>query len=136
MVPVDLGLRDRIYIVTGASAGLGFATAKALAAEGARLVISSRNEESITRAAAELGENVVGISVDNADPESAERLAATAIAKWGALHGALISVGGPRPGTALDTRSTASSSGVFGLREPSPGQVRRVRRSRSCCRRR
>ena len=50
MVPVDLGLRDRIYIVTGASAGLGFASAKALAAEGARLVISSRNEESITRA--------------------------------------------------------------------------------------
>jgi NAD(P)-dependent dehydrogenase (short-subunit alcohol dehydrogenase family) len=51
---VDLGLRDRTYIVTGASAGLGFATAKALAAEGARLVISSRNEESIARAAAEL----------------------------------------------------------------------------------
>ena len=46
---------------------------------------------------------MVGIPVDNADPESAERLAATAIAKWGALHGALISVGGPRPGTALDT---------------------------------
>jgi 3-oxoacyl-[acyl-carrier protein] reductase len=103
---VDLGLRDRTYIVTGASAGLGFATAKALAAEGARLVISSRNEESIARAAAELsglGGNVVGIPVDNADPDSAERLAATAIAKWGALHGALISVGGPRPGTALDT---------------------------------
>ncbi|WP_238163832.1 SDR family oxidoreductase [Kribbella pittospori] len=103
MVVVDLGLRDRTYIVTGASGGLGFATAKALAAEGARLVISSRNEESISRAAAELGGNVVGIPVDNADPESAERLAATAIAKWGALHGALISVGGPRPGTALDT---------------------------------
>ncbi|MGC4941210.1 SDR family oxidoreductase [Kribbella sp. DT2] len=103
MVLVDLGLRDRTYIVTGASGGLGFATARALAAEGARLVISSRNEESIARAAAGLGENVVGIPVDNADPESAERLAATAIAKWGDLHGALISVGGPRPGTALDT---------------------------------
>ncbi|GAB2588243.1 SDR family oxidoreductase [Kribbella endophytica] len=100
---MDLGLRDRTYIVTGASGGLGFATARVLAAEGARLVISSRNEESIARAAAELGENVVGIPVDNADPESAERLAATAIAKWGALHGALISVGGPRAGTALDT---------------------------------
>lgn len=100
---MDLGLRDRTYIVTGASAGLGFATARALAAEGARLVISSRNGESIARAAAELGDQVVGIPVDNADPESAERLAATAIAKWGALHGALISVGGPRPGTALDT---------------------------------
>ncbi|WP_238165794.1 SDR family oxidoreductase [Kribbella caucasensis] len=103
MVAVDLGLRDRTYIVTGASGGLGFATAKVLAAEGARLVISSRNEQSIAQAAAELGSNVVGIPVDNADPESAERLAATAIAKWGELHGALISVGGPRPGTALET---------------------------------
>ncbi|MEV8371742.1 SDR family oxidoreductase [Kribbella sp. NPDC056861] len=100
---MDLGLRDRIYIVTGASGGLGYATAKALAAEGAKLVISSRSEQAISRAAAELGENVVGIPVDNADPESAERLAATAIAKWGALNGALISVGGPRPGTAMDT---------------------------------
>jgi 3-oxoacyl-[acyl-carrier protein] reductase len=124
---VDLGLRDRTYIVTGASAGLGFATAKALAAEGARLVISSRNEESIARAAAELnalpgpGWNVVVIPVDNADPDSAERLAATAIAKWGELHGALISVGGPRAGTALDTdeedwRSAFDSVFLGGLR--------------------
>jgi len=118
---VDLGLRDRIYIVTGASTGLGFATAKALAADGARLVISSRSEENINRAAAELGENVVGIPVDNADPESAERLAATAIAKWGALHGALISVGGPKPGSALDSDEsdwTAAFNSVFlgGLR--------------------
>jgi len=124
---VDLGLRDRTYIVTGASAGLGFATAKALAAEGARLVISSRNEESIARAAAELnalpglGGSVVGIPVDNADPDSAERLAATAIAKWGELHGALISVGGPKAGTALDTdeedwRSAFDSVFLGGLR--------------------
>ncbi|MFF1816451.1 SDR family oxidoreductase [Kribbella sp. NPDC058245] len=118
---MDLGLRDRIYIVTGASTGLGFATAKALAADGARLVISSRSEENIARAAAELGENVVGIPVDNADPESAERLAATAIAKWGALHGALISVGGPKPGTVLDSDEadwTAAFNSVFlgGLR--------------------
>lgn len=118
---MDLGLRDRTYIVTGASGGLGFATAKALADEGARVVISSRNEESITRAAAEIGGQVVGIPVDNADPESAERLAATAIAKWGSLHGALISVGGPRPGTALDTdeedwRSAFDSVFLGGLR--------------------
>jgi 3-oxoacyl-[acyl-carrier protein] reductase len=104
MVAVDLGLRDRTYIVTGASGGLGFATAKVLVEEGARLVISSRKAESIAQAAAALGsDRVVGIPVDNADPESAERLVATAIAKWGSLHGALISVGGPRPGSAMDT---------------------------------
>lgn len=99
---MDLGLRDRVFLVTGASGGLGFATAQALVDEGARLVISSRNEDSIGRAAATLGTSrVVGIAVDNADPDGAERLAATAVAKWGALHGALISVGGPAPGTAM-----------------------------------
>lgn len=119
---MDLGLRDRTYIVTGASGGLGFATAKALAGEGARLVISSRSEESIAQAAAALGtDRVVGIPVDNADPESAERLAATAIAKWGALHGALISVGGPRPGPVMeaeedDWRSAFDSVFLGGLR--------------------
>jgi 3-oxoacyl-[acyl-carrier protein] reductase len=104
MVAVDLGLHDRTYIVTGGSGGLGFATAKALVEEGARLVISSRKAESISRAAAALGsDRVVGIPVDNAAQESAERLVATAIAKWGSLHGALISVGGPRPGSAMGT---------------------------------
>ncbi len=101
---MDLGLRDRVYIVTGASGGLGLATAQALAADGAKLVISSRNEESITRAAESLGTpNVVGIAVDNAAPDGAARLVAAAMAKWGAVDGALISVGGPAAGTLMDS---------------------------------
>jgi 3-oxoacyl-[acyl-carrier protein] reductase len=119
---VDLGLRDRTFVVTGASGGLGFATAQALVDEGARLVISSRDEQSIGRAAATLGTSrVVGIGVDNADPEGAERLVATAVAKWGAVHGALISVGGPAPGTAMtsaedDWRRAFESVFLGGLR--------------------
>jgi 3-oxoacyl-[acyl-carrier protein] reductase len=101
---VDLGLRDRVYIVTGASGGLGFATAQALVEEGARLVISSRDEQAIARAAATLGTSrVVGIPVDNAAPDGASRLVAAAMAKWGALHGALISVGGPPASTVMDS---------------------------------
>ena len=65
---MDLGLRDRTYIVTGASGGLGFATAKALVEEGARVVISSRKAESIARASAALGsDRAVGIPVVPAD---------------------------------------------------------------------
>jgi 3-oxoacyl-[acyl-carrier protein] reductase len=101
---VDLGLRDRVYIVTGASGGLGLATAQALADDGAKLVISSRDEKSITRAAESIGSpNVVGIAVDNAAPDGAERLVAAAMAKWGSLDGALISVGGPAAGPLMDT---------------------------------
>jgi 3-oxoacyl-[acyl-carrier protein] reductase len=93
-----------VYIVTGASGGLGFATAQALVDEGAHLVISSRDEEAISRAAATLGTSrVIGIPVDNAEPDGGTRLVAAAMAKWGAVHGALISVGGPTPGTAMDT---------------------------------
>jgi 3-oxoacyl-[acyl-carrier protein] reductase len=101
---VDLGLRDRVYIVTGASGGLGFATAQALVDEGARLVISSRHEDAIARAAKTLGTSrVVGIQVDNSSPDGASRLVAAAMAKWGALHGALVSVGGPPAGSAMET---------------------------------
>ncbi len=101
---MDLQLRDRVYIVTGASGGLGLATAQALVDEGARLVISSRDEEAIARAASTLGTSrVVGIGVDNGAPEGAARLVAAAMAKWGAVHGALISVGGPPASTVMDS---------------------------------
>lgn len=48
---MDLGLKDRAALVTGASAGLGFAAAKALAADGARVAIASRSKDNIERAA-------------------------------------------------------------------------------------
>jgi 3-oxoacyl-[acyl-carrier protein] reductase len=97
---MDLGLRSRVYLVTGGSRGLGFATAQVLVAEGARVVVSARDEKAVTRAAAELGgpEHAVGLPGDNADPGSAERLVAAAVARYGRLDGGLISVGGPPPG--------------------------------------
>lgn len=101
---MDLGVRDRVFLLTGASRGLGRATAEVLVAEGAYVVISARGEEGVQRAASSLGTaRAVGVAADNADPASAERLVATAMAKWGRLDGALISVGGPPAGTAMDT---------------------------------
>ncbi|MDV9200588.1 SDR family NAD(P)-dependent oxidoreductase, partial [Streptomyces sp. Wh19] len=52
---MDLGLKDRVYIVTGATRGLGNATARALADDGARVIISGRDEKRAEAAAAELG---------------------------------------------------------------------------------
>jgi 3-oxoacyl-[acyl-carrier protein] reductase len=97
---MDLGLRDRVYLITGGSRGLGRATAAALVAEGARVVLSSRSEEAVTKAAADLGGpgHAVGIAADNADDHGAERLVAAAMARYGRLDGALVSVGGPPPG--------------------------------------
>ncbi|MFD3436228.1 SDR family oxidoreductase [Streptomyces sp. NPDC058685] len=99
---MDLGLKDRVYIVTGASRGLGNASARALVADGAKVVITGRDEKTVADAAAELGANAVGVSVDNADSSGAERLIAAARAHFGRFDGVLISVGGPPPGFAAD----------------------------------
>ncbi|BDH10986.1 SDR family oxidoreductase [Streptomyces hygroscopicus] len=99
---MDLGLTDRTYIVTGATRGLGLATARALVADGAHVVITGRTEESAAAAAAPLGERALGVAADNADPDAADRLVAAARERFGRLDGVLISVGGPPPGTAAD----------------------------------
>ncbi|MBV9369211.1 MAG: SDR family NAD(P)-dependent oxidoreductase, partial [Frankiales bacterium] len=96
---MDLRLAGRVYVVTGGTKGLGFATARCLVGDGARVVVSSRSAESVDRAVSELGaDTAVGLAADNAEPGTPERLVALAQSTWGRLDGALISVGGP-PGT-------------------------------------
>ncbi|MBM9505686.1 SDR family oxidoreductase [Actinacidiphila acididurans] len=101
---MDLGLTDRVYIVTGASRGLGFAAARELAAEGARLVISGRTQASVEAAARELGGpgRAVGVVADQADPAAPARLLDAARGAFGRVDGVLISVGGPPAGPATD----------------------------------
>ncbi|GAB3170436.1 SDR family oxidoreductase [Streptomyces incanus] len=100
---MDLGLKDRVYIVTGATRGLGNATARELVADGAKVVVTGREEKSVAEAAADLGPNAVGVAVDNADPEAAARLIATARERFHRFDGVLVSVGGPPPGFVADT---------------------------------
>jgi 3-oxoacyl-[acyl-carrier protein] reductase len=95
---MDLGLADRAYVVTGGTRGLGRATAEVLVAEGARVVISSRSQESVDDTAAALGAAATGVVADNADADTPARLVAAAHDTFGRLDGALISVGGPPPG--------------------------------------
>ena len=74
---MDLEIRDRVFILTGAARGLGRATADALVAEGAKVVLSGRSEESLATAVAELGEDsATSVVADNADPETSGRLIA------------------------------------------------------------
>ncbi|POX38449.1 oxidoreductase [Streptomyces sp. Ru73] len=96
---MDLGLTDRTYIVTGATRGLGHATASALVADGANVVITGRTDEAAAEAAKGLGPRALGIGADNADPAAAQRLVDAAEDRFGGLDGILISVGGPPPGT-------------------------------------
>ncbi|TWD26878.1 3-oxoacyl-[acyl-carrier protein] reductase [Streptomyces sp. T12] len=100
---MDLGLKDRVYVVTGATRGLGHASARALLAEGAKVVVTGRKEDAVAEAASALGPDATGVAVDNADPGAAERLIATARERFGRFDGVLVSVGGPPPGFVADT---------------------------------
>jgi 3-oxoacyl-[acyl-carrier protein] reductase len=104
MVHMDLGLDGHTFIVTGGTRGLGRAGAHALLAEGARVVVSSRDPHHVEQAVAELGaERAAGVVADNADEATPQRLVATARDRFGRLDGALLSVGGPPAGPAAET---------------------------------
>src|SRR3954452_11822908 len=110
---MDLGLDGRVYIVTGGSGGLGRATAEALVADGARVVVSGRHQEAVDAAVAALGpEQATGALADNADPETPARLLEAARTAFGRVDGALVSVGGPTPGGILDVSDDDWSAAV------------------------
>jgi 3-oxoacyl-[acyl-carrier protein] reductase len=72
---LDLGLRDRVCIVTGSTGGIGLATAKLLVDEGARVVVCGRDSERVERARAESGA-ALGVVCDLAEPAAPEELVA------------------------------------------------------------
>lgn len=95
---MDLGLAGRSYIVTGASRGLGYATADALAAEGARTLLVARGSVDLDHAVRRLGPGHSRLEADLSDPGAAHAIAAAA----GTVDGVLVNVGGPPAGTVLD----------------------------------
>ncbi|MEU9290331.1 SDR family oxidoreductase [Streptomyces sp. NPDC048275] len=113
---MDLGLKDRVYVVTGATRGLGNAAARELTADGAKVIITGRDEKTAADAASTLGPNAVGVAADNADPGTPARLIAAAREHFGGFDGILISVGGPPPGFVADNTDeqwTAAFESVF-----------------------
>lgn len=102
---MDLSLANTAHIVTGGTSGLGLATAQALISEGARVLVSSRSQEKVDAAVAELGDGSHGIALDNASPEAPATLFRTAAEAFpdSPVRGLMISVGGPRKGRFFET---------------------------------
>lgn len=97
---MDLGLDGRVALVTGASRGIGFGIARALAAEGVRVAISSSSQERIEAAATELG--VRGHVHDMKDLDAAPRLVERVERDVGPLDVLVANTGGPSGGDPLE----------------------------------
>ncbi len=86
-------LTGTVTAITGASAGIGAATARALAAEGGSLVLGARREERLAELAAELGDKAAVVAMDVRKPEDSEQLVATAVDRFGKLDALVANAG-------------------------------------------
>lgn len=82
---MDLGLKDRVAVVTGASYGLGEAMAQRLAKEGAHVVICARGEEQLARTAQALGPQALAVRADASKAADIQTLFDTTVQQFGKL---------------------------------------------------
>ncbi|NKY25843.1 putative NADP-dependent mannitol dehydrogenase [Nocardia gamkensis] len=102
---MDLGLRDAATVVVGGSRGMGLATARCLAEEGARVAVVGRSLDDVERAAEDLAgrgsPDAVGLAADVREPAEVESVFARLERRWGGELNALINTVGPNvQGTA------------------------------------
>lgn len=99
---MDLGLKNKIALVTGASRGLGYATALSLAKEGCRVVINSRDEAKVKAAAQKInhdtGAQVIGLAGDVSQRDVPARLVEQTVLMFDGLDILITNAGGPPPG--------------------------------------
>ena len=106
---MDLGLNGKVAVITGASRGLGFATAQALAGEGCTVVMAARGLEALNQAADKLrsrwgrGSKVVPVACDVSTPDGVDHLMETAIVECGGIDVLVNNVGLGRGGSLEQT---------------------------------
>ena len=102
---METGLAGKVAIVTGGSGGIGFACARALAGEGARVVLGDLDGDAVAASASDLGAGIAAAAtVDVSRPEDAQRLVDTAIERFGRLD-MLVASAGVHRATRLDELS-------------------------------
>ncbi|WP_327086632.1 SDR family oxidoreductase [Nonomuraea sp. NBC_01738] len=102
---MDLGIAGKVALVTGGSAGIGLASAKALAREGADVCVSARDPEKLADAVVELqefGGVVHAVLADVEDPAAAERVVAETRDVLGPVEILVANAGGPPAGRFVD----------------------------------
>lgn len=109
---MDLGLKDKVAWVLGASSGLGHATAAALAREGARVAISSRDASALNEAADDI--SAVAMPLDVTDASAISTTAARIEGELGPVDILVSNAGGPPPG-GFDDLDDDALHGAFAL---------------------
>jgi 3-oxoacyl-[acyl-carrier protein] reductase len=102
---MDLGLAGKVALVGGGSSGIGLATARELAAEGAAVAICGRDPARLEAARAELAglagpDRVLASALDLRDGDAARDWVEAAAAAWGAVHILISNAGGPPAGAS------------------------------------
>jgi 3-oxoacyl-[acyl-carrier protein] reductase len=98
---MELGLKGKVAMVAGASRGLGYAVAKALADEGARVSIASRDDAAIRTAAQRIGGEVLAVPLDVRSADGIREWAAAVEKKFGGIDLLFTNSGGPPTGATL-----------------------------------
>jgi 3-oxoacyl-[acyl-carrier protein] reductase len=111
---MDTGLHGRTAVVPGSSAGLGLAVARALAAEGADVVMAARRGD-VVRAEAERLPSAVGLEMDLGDPEAPAELVREAEHRFGQVDVLVLNSGGPPPGGATELTDAQVTAAVHQL---------------------
>ena len=107
---MELELKNRIAIVTGASKGMGLATVKSLLAEGVKVMMVSRNGNQLERISSEYtnqGHEIDFLAGDVSDEKLASRVVHETLQKWGSVDILINNAGGPPSGSFLDHKSSA-----------------------------
>jgi len=116
---MDLGLKNKKALVTGASRGLGYATALALSGEGAQVAVNARDAARLQKAAVEIAHQTAGkifaLPGDLALPDFASSLPVLAAEKLGGLDILVANSGGPPPGRFEEFDDDAWQKAINGL---------------------
>jgi 3-oxoacyl-[acyl-carrier protein] reductase len=119
---MDLGLEGKVCVVTGASRGIGLATARKLCAEGARVLFVARSADAVQRAADGCGGE--WLAVDVTAPDAADRVIATCAEQMGGID-VLVNNAGTSFARPLDDLSDADWQGQWDLHVMAPMRLMR-----------
>ena len=113
---MDLGLQDQVVFITGASRGIGRATAELMVQEGCRVTITGRDPDTLRSAVQELGEErVLGVQGDMTQVEDVERAVAETIERFGHID-VLVTCAGSSPGGLLENLTEEEWFGSLNLK--------------------